>query len=145
MPKTKRYLAIILRRPWPGRPGWIIPGSERKAASTDYFISAWGFDGWRSWICRPACHAKSSPWISIEVSFLSAPMQCFTCQKQYLPYIQWSYAYCPITESCMSSKHPPLTYREVIKWLKTLGFIPRKKAGPRMNNGWKSFRDVFTK
>jgi len=29
----------------------------------------------------------------------------------------------------MSSKHPPLTYREVTRGLKNLGFTPRKKTG----------------
>ena len=29
----------------------------------------------------------------------------------------------------MSSKHPPLTYREVTRGLKNLGFAPRKKTG----------------
>ena len=29
----------------------------------------------------------------------------------------------------MSSKHPPLTYREVARGLKNLGFTPRKKTG----------------
>ena len=50
-------------------------------------------------------------------------------QEKYLPDIHRGYASFPFTEPGMSSKHPPLTYREVIRGLKNLGFAPRKKTG----------------